>query len=1138
MPEYLAPGVYVEEIDTGNKPIEGVSTSTAGMLGVTERGPVVPVLVTSYGEYTRWFGGRLNKEDFSSGSDAHCYLPHAAEGFFLNGGKRAYITRVLDTAKANSASTFLFDRSTSGSFNSLLLRTAGELTGTAVSPPPLYVLDAGLNTNDWIRIGDGSNAEYRQVITVATPATAHISLDSPLSRSHNVGATVNQFTYTSGTPSTFTLAPVGKKIAQRGDQTIVIEGPTTAITSLQSGTDQLLEIGAAQYQGEYRFVVSVTNVIDIDGVNSQASVLLDSRLMMSHTLGTQIRLVTIPASFPTGDSDTLSVAASAGDRLVFIHAQFSTLNNLIVIDDADHSIREVRRIGELDRLPLANATTEMYPAGSIVEVVTLNDDTRHIVAPAPAAGATTISVDDVTSLVAGQKVLVDPGTIQQSMVILSVNSTSKQLTFTSPLTAVHAINAPVVPVPKTMTATANAGTTLIALDDRLGLAENDILRIGAASDEEYATIKLIPNRSPGGAAPDAGNVLLDHPLFLSHAAGIRVWREQSPTVAPIQPTVTVLDTSAGATKLVVTDGNSYIAGGIIRLTTLSNGVSYLSLAGNPTTVTPAEVTLSTTPPTPDMAPLFNSLEHAHTAGSVVVSCNPPLMQIQALDAGAWGNRLRVSIEYEPVGLVSKTNIDTIINSTHIRLASAAGVEPGTILELRDPLNNNTVVGDPVKVQSVDRASNYTIVLQGTGLLGPQQAPNLIVRSREFRMTIQFLRQPDPAMPSRNEIILATEAFRYLSMDPRHSRYVQTIIGDINGPPRLSDNRSEGESWYVRVHDRSPSEDVRLGPEALVDILPTGQQRPARQRLEDGYDSIATLTDDIYIGTDDPDPTKRTGLFTFNYIDDISIVAAPGRTSARMQEALIDHCELLRYRFAVLDGPPPPDDSLSDVQTQRQQFDTKYAALYHPWLLIPDPFPPSLANIANFPIPPSGHVLGIYARTDEERGVHKAPANEVVRGIIGLQRTLNKSEQDILNPYPVNIDVIRDFRPNDRGLRVWGARVITSDTDWKYVNVRRLLIFIEASIDRGLQWVVFEPNAEPLWARVTRVIKNFLTVVWRNGALEGTKPEEAFFVKCDRTTMTQTDIDNGRLICVIGVAPVKPAEFVIIRIGLFTAQANT
>jgi phage tail sheath protein FI len=226
-----------------------------------------------------------------------------------------------------------------------------------------------------------------------------------------------------------------------------------------------------------------------------------------------------------------------------------------------------------------------------------------------------------------------------------------------------------------------------------------------------------------------------------------------------------------------------------------------------------------------------------------------------------------------------------------------------------------------------------------------------------------------------------------------------------------------------------------------------------------------------------------------------------------------------------------------VQNQRQQFDTRYASFYHPWLTIPEPMPENLINIRQVAIPPSGHMLGIYARTDIERGVHKAPANTVARGITGLTRSMNKGEQDILNPFPKNINVIRDFREDARGIRVWGARVITSDSDYKYINVRRLMIFLEASIDRGLQWVVFEPNAEELWARVRRTVTNFLTVVWRNGALEGTSPEQAFFVKCDRTTMTQTDIDNGRLICIIGVAPVKPAEFVIVRIGLWTANAQ-
>jgi phage tail sheath protein FI len=180
------------------------------------------------------------------------------------------------------------------------------------------------------------------------------------------------------------------------------------------------------------------------------------------------------------------------------------------------------------------------------------------------------------------------------------------------------------------------------------------------------------------------------------------------------------------------------------------------------------------------------------------------------------------------------------------------------------------------------------------------------------------------------------------------------------------------------------------------------------------------------------------------------------------------------------------------------------------------------------------VAGIYARSDVQRGVHKAPANEVVLGIRDLQVRLSKGEQDILNPKHVNC--LRDFRELSRGLRVWGARTLSSDPEWKYINVRRLFLFVEKSIERGTQFAVFEPNAEPLWATINRSVSNFLIAVWKSGALEGTKPEEAFFVKVDRTTMTQNDIDNGRLIILVGIAPVRPAEFVIFRISQKTREA--
>jgi phage tail sheath protein FI len=235
--------------------------------------------------------------------------------------------------------------------------------------------------------------------------------------------------------------------------------------------------------------------------------------------------------------------------------------------------------------------------------------------------------------------------------------------------------------------------------------------------------------------------------------------------------------------------------------------------------------------------------------------------------------------------------------------------------------------------------------------------------------------------------------------------------------------------------------------------------------------------------------------------------------------LIIACEKLKDRFAIIDAPKGVSNK--DNLKPRDDYETLYAAFYYPWIKAYD----SITKLYK-PVPPGGHVAGIYARSDIERGVHKAPANEKVRGAKELEFQITKGEQDILNPRGVNC--IRFFP--GRGIRVWGARTLSSNTLWKYINVRRLFIFVEESIEEGTQWVVFEPNDQKLWARVIQTITQFLTRVWRDGALMGSTPDEAFFVKCDRTTMTQDDIDNGRLICIIGIAPVKPAEFVIFRIA--------
>jgi hypothetical protein len=275
--------------------------------------------------------------------------------------------------------------------------------------------------------------------------------------------------------------------------------------------------------------------------------------------------------------------------------------------------------------------------------------------------------------------------------------------------------------------------------------------------------------------------------------------------------------------------------------------------------------------------------------------------------------------------------------------------------------------------------------------------------------------------------------------------------------------------------------------------------------------------------------RGTGLAALKAIDEISLLIVPDEVRDGLGEItgdVIKQCELLKDRFAIVSAL----QSAGAIQDLRPITDTSYAAFYYPWIKVYDPMINDLRLI-----PPSGHIAGIFARTDVERGVHKAPANEVVRGAREMQFPVTKGDQAILNPRGVNC--IRDFRSDGRGIRLWGARTMASDPEWKYVNVRRLFLFVEESIDEGTQWVVFEPNHEPTWAAVRRTITNFLISVWRSGALMGTTQDEAFFVKCDRTTMTQDDIDNGRLICYIGIAPVKPAEFVIFRISQKTIETS-
>lgn len=288
-----------------------------------------------------------------------------------------------------------------------------------------------------------------------------------------------------------------------------------------------------------------------------------------------------------------------------------------------------------------------------------------------------------------------------------------------------------------------------------------------------------------------------------------------------------------------------------------------------------------------------------------------------------------------------------------------------------------------------------------------------------------------------------------------------------------------------------------------------------------------------------DAEKRTGLYALKAIDEISMVAAPGYSDNSSHIALIDHCKRLKDRIAILDSPEVVEntDNLKIVATTSvgagkaseakkntglRPPNTSYAAFYFPWVVIQAPLSRKKKIIL---APPSGFMAGIYARTDATRGVHKAPANESVNGALGLSYSVTQAEQGELNTKGINC--IRSFPTT--GIKVWGARTL-DDGEWKYINVRRLFMMIEESISESTRWVVFEPNDEMLWKSIIRDVSAFLTLLWRDGALQGSSPEQAFFVKCDSEINTQVEIDAGRLEIEIGIAPVKPAEFIVFKIG--------
>lgn len=626
------------------------------------------------------------------------------------------------------------------------------------------------------------------------------------------------------------------------------------------------------------------------------------------------------------------------------------------------------------------------------------------------------------------------------------------------------------------------------------------------------------------------------------------------------------DANAGATQIRLQHTIGIANAGTINLFT--SGTT--ALPGNPYTVQryDANGTVTLTGPLQGDVRAGRDVAEIAARSASPVPANATTVRFSAKSLGAWGDS--VSVRVRPMvggsltilpdpatgGAPASTQLTAdVTNSANLPVVSTAGfttgdrvrilgreftvtVVDGTNFTVAPPVGATVTWATGTSVARLRPAGNGTSMnLANASSLydnavvefdnGTQKETVVVAAGGVVGSVVTFA----PALANayfeghKARVVEMEVATRYTQADGRIT--AQEVIQNL----RLHDDQSTSfvergirlQSSLVNLTTAPPAGGGGYSETSLAQFptSPTGEWVD----LTGGNDNLAQLSVDDFVGRDGGSG-NRTGIQALEDIEELSLVAVPGMWSGTVQSALIRHCEQLRYRFAVID--PRDRLSIQGVRDFRDAIDTKYAALYYPWLEVRDP-----SVRRNVVVAPSLHMIGLYARVDVNRGVHKAPANEVIGGITRIAMDVNQREQDMLNPKGIN--ALRFFP--GRGSRVWGARTLSSDSSWKYVNVRRIFIFVEASIDRGTQWVVFEPNDEPLWARVRATVTNFLTTTWRGGMLQGTTPEEAFFVKVDRSTMTQDDIDNGRLICLIGIAPVKPAEFVIFRIQQKTLEAN-
>ncbi len=466
----------------------------------------------------------------------------------------------------------------------------------------------------------------------------------------------------------------------------------------------------------------------------------------------------------------------------------------------------------------------------------------------------------------------------------------------------------------------------------------------------------------------------------------------------------------------------------------------------------------------------------------------PTLRVLALNEGRWGNNIWVRFEQTTAARTLLT-LDLEVGSGEARVNSVKGFERGALVRIFDRENSDYVIVTEVDDRTI-RWGSSTPVVRKYRAAGPTYMEIL-----EFNVYASLRDR--------------REAFRGMQISPLSRRYAPRVVNE--------------ESQLIRLEDL-------LSKAPLPHNLP---QAGPPAKLANGRDGVDILTAGDFIGFDNG-PADRAGLMALAGVDAVGMLCIPDAMLAYarnpgpqadrdvqvIQDAMINVCENLKDRFAILDSPPTKD--VEEVRKWRRRIESSYAALYYPWINVRG----SNGNGESFiKIPPSGHVAGVFARCDLREGVHKAPANEVIDGALGLMMQLNEDHLGLLNGDGIN--ALRSLP--GRGIRIWGARTCSEDPDWRYVNVRRLFIMLRRSLEDGTQWAVFEPNDPRTWERLTGSVTEFLKDLWGQGYFAGAGPEDSFFVRCDAATTTRELRDEGKLVMEIGVAPAIPAEYLIFNV---------